>query len=161
MGAQAPEAPPKAKCTATKANGEPCGAWATTTGKCAGHSRLGWAADPTANAKVASRVSAQARADRVELRKLSFLDLVAKRVEERAERYLEVYENAGAEGDWRAIDALVTRVHGKPIERVESTTRALDPAEMTPAERAELRRKLLADNPELADFQAKRKAATG
>jgi hypothetical protein len=42
-----------------------------------------------------------------------------KKLEERAEEIVDAYLRAGVEqGDWRALDALVNRVYGKPKETV-------------------------------------------
>jgi hypothetical protein len=41
-------------------------------------------------------------------------------LEEQAEAIVAAYLTAGLEqGDWRALEALVSRVHGRPVERVE------------------------------------------
>jgi sulfatase maturation enzyme AslB (radical SAM superfamily) len=46
-------------------------------------------------------------------------DWTAKKLEERAEEIVDAYLRAGVdEGDWRALDALVNRVYGKPKETV-------------------------------------------
>jgi hypothetical protein len=53
-------------------------------------------------------------------------ELIARRslapdaLEERAEEIVESYLRAGDQGDWRALDALVNRVSGKPKETVVS-----------------------------------------
>jgi hypothetical protein len=46
---------------------------------------------------------------------------IAAELERRAEEIVAAYLKAGIQdGDWRALDALVSRVHGKPKETVET-----------------------------------------
>jgi hypothetical protein len=42
----------------------------------------------------------------------------ARKLEERAEEIVDSYLRAGQQGDWRALDALVNRVYGKPTEHL-------------------------------------------
>lgn len=136
------------KCSETRKDGEPCNAFATTTGKCAGHSRMGATSDPEANAAK----SAEVRQAKAAERHKSLLDRIADRLEARADTIITQYEKAAADGDWRANEALITRVYGKPVERVETITNDLNPASMTSEQRAELRRQLVAANPELLEL---------
>ena len=140
------------RCTATKANGQPCGAYATKTGKCAGHSRLGFAADPSTFAKLGNRRSAEVRQEKAEQRRKTYLDILAEELENDALQNVEAMRKAASEGDWRALETWVTRVHGKPVERVETTANSLDPASLTSVQRAELRRRLVSEHPELLEL---------
>jgi hypothetical protein len=46
---------------------------------------------------------------------------MAAEVERRSQEIVAAYLKAGIEdGDWRALDALISRVHGKPKETVET-----------------------------------------
>jgi hypothetical protein len=42
-----------------------------------------------------------------------------RKLEEKAEQIVDSYLRAGEQGDWRALDALVNRVYGRPTERIE------------------------------------------
>jgi hypothetical protein len=44
------------------------------------------------------------------------------RLHEKAEQIVDSYLRAGEQGDWRALDALVNRVYGRPTERIEQVT---------------------------------------
>jgi hypothetical protein len=56
-------------------------------------------------------------------------------------------------GDWRAAAFLYDRVYGKPQERVEMTgTDQLDVRDLTPEQRAVLRRRALERFPDLAEL---------
>ncbi len=46
----------------------------------------------------------------------------ARKLEEKAEQIVDSYLRAGEQGDWRALDALVNRVYGRPTERIEQVT---------------------------------------
>lgn len=144
------------RCTATRAkDGQPCQAWAVTgRDLCAGHAGLG-----KLDHKAASAKSAAVRRHKAERRKLSLLDLIAERLETKADTIVQAYEKAGAEGDWRAFEALITRVHGKPTERIETTEIGSDPRLLSVEQRAELRRRLVAEHPELLELRPKGEAA--
>jgi hypothetical protein len=45
---------------------------------------------------------------------MSALDWAAKIVEERGQELAESFLNAARNGDWRAADALMSRIYGKP-----------------------------------------------
>ena len=45
---------------------------------------------------------------------MSALDWAAKLVEERGQELAESFLNAARDGDWRAADALMNRIYGKP-----------------------------------------------
>jgi hypothetical protein len=56
----------------------------------------------------------------------------------------------GEKGDCRAVEALVTRVHGKPVERVEQITEGFDARSMTPEQRRAAIAEILEKHPGLA-----------
>ena len=58
---------------------------------------------------------------------------------------------AGRQGDWRATEALLTRVYGKPIERVEQVE-SVDVRSLSSEQRAAMMARLLAENPGLAEL---------
>lgn len=141
------------RCSETKKSGEPCGAWAVNGGTlCAGHAGLGIAADPHAYASDGARAKAANARDRAALRKETLLERLARLLEEQAGEIVAEYRAAGKSGDWRATEALITRVHGKPVERVqvEAPADPLGVASMTAAERASLMAEIVAQYPHLA-----------
>jgi hypothetical protein len=114
---EAPKAE-KRRCSQLNKKGDPCKAWALKgdeLGRCPAHAGVALKnLDPVA----AQQASAESRRERVEARKMSVLDWTARKLEERAEEIVEAYLRAGQQGDWRALDALVNRVYGKPTERL-------------------------------------------
>jgi hypothetical protein len=56
----------------------------------------------------------------------------------------------GERGDWRALEALITRVHGRPVERVETRDETVNVRAMTPEQRQALMARVLEDHPGLA-----------
>jgi hypothetical protein len=78
---------------------------------------------------------ARIRRQHAEERKLSILDRMARRLEADAAEIVDELRAAGRSGDWRATEALLTRVYGKPVERVEAATETLDVRATTPAQR--------------------------
>lgn len=142
---------PSIQCAGLKKDGSRCGAWAVpgrADELCAGHAGLG--AGQSGPVGDAMRAKAkQARADayaaRVEERSKTLLDRIAAGLEERAQDILAAYLRAGLEkGDWRALEALITRVYGKPVERTEDVTQGTDIYAMSEGERNALRAKLIA-----------------
>lgn len=144
-----------AQCEGTsKRTGERCTRPTAKGGTlCAGHAGYGIAADPSAHASDGARAKAANARERAALRKETLLERISRQTEERASEIVQAYFTAGVErGDWRALEALVTRVHGKPVERVEVEAPA-DPfgvADMTPAERAALVASVVKRFPDLA-----------
>lgn len=138
------------KCSETRTDGEPCNAWATSTGKCAGHSGLGIGADPAA---LGLRGHAS-RSRNAAKRRESLLERISRLTEEKASQITDAYLQAGAGGDWRALEALITRVHGKPVERVsvEAPTDPLGVQAMSSAERQALIAQVLEAHPHLAEL---------
>jgi hypothetical protein len=53
---------------------------------------------------------------------MSALDWAAKIVEERGQELAESFLNAAKNGDWRAAEALMSRIYGKPTETVVTHT---------------------------------------
>jgi hypothetical protein len=112
----------KSRCSQLNKKGESCKAWAMhgdPLGRCPAHAGVALKnLDPVR----AQQVSAENRKQRVEARKLSVLDWTARKLEEKAEQIVDSYLRAGEQGDWRALDALVNRVYGRPTERIEQVT---------------------------------------
>lgn len=110
--------------------GQQCKGWRVTgSAYCAGHSGLGLAASPEA-AKAAAEASAASRQgeaqERSEARKRSLADVLAARLEARAdeivERLLSIAEHGGDSEALRAISAMLDRVYGRPTEHVKHET---------------------------------------
>jgi hypothetical protein len=105
-------------CTALNAKGEPCKSTSVDeTGLCATHAgktSLGTAE----GALLGARASVEVRRKRAAERKRSALDWMAVAVEEHGREIVEVYLQAMRKGDWRAAEALMTRIYGKPEETV-------------------------------------------
>jgi hypothetical protein len=84
-------------------------------------------------------------------------DKLARKLEEHADEVVAAYLAGIRSGDpnraYRAADAWISRVHGRPKETVKNLTMPDDPLDitsMTREERDELKRKLVAANPEAA-----------
>jgi hypothetical protein len=111
-------------CKALNVRGGPCRSTSVgESGLCAfhdGNTPLGTAE----GARRAAARSADVRRERAVRRSMTLRDLMAAELERRAEEIVAAYLTAGIEqGDWRALDALVSRVHGKPKETVETIQR--------------------------------------
>jgi hypothetical protein len=88
--------------------------------------------------------SVEARRVKMEASRMTLLERIAVGLEERASDILAAYLHAGLDkGDWRALEALVTRVYGRPVERTEDVTERHDVYAMSPRERDALRAKLI------------------
>ena len=61
-------------------------------------------------------------------RKRTALDWIAVAVEENGREIVEVYLEAVRKGDWRAAEALMNRIYGKPERRSLPTWRRLLPS---------------------------------
>jgi hypothetical protein len=99
--------------------GKPCSAYSLPSdplGRCSGHS--GRYVAQLDSVRAAKR-SAEVRRARAERRKLGSLGLAEKLVQEQAELIIGVFIEAIKKGDWRAAEALLQRVYGKPAEKVE------------------------------------------
>lgn len=132
-------------CQELRKDGEPCKGYATANGKCAGHNKYGATANPKANQAKSARI----RTEKAEARKLTLLDHMAAEIEAKAKQIVGDMLAAGEGGDWRAYESLITRVHGRPTERVESVGTTGNVGDLSKADRARLRAELLADRPEL------------
>jgi hypothetical protein len=75
-------------------------------------------------------------------RAMSFPEFAREQVERDPARWFEPYEKARADGEWRAPEALMDRIYGRPTQAVTMNT-GIDTAALEPGERAELRRVLL------------------
>jgi hypothetical protein len=73
---------------------------------------------------------------------MSFPEFAREQIENDPARWFEPYEKARAEGEWRAPEALMDRVYGRPKQAMDVNT-GLDTASLEPGERAELRRVLI------------------
>jgi hypothetical protein len=73
---------------------------------------------------------------------MSFPEFAREQIENDPARWFEPYEKARAEGEWRAPEALMDRVYGRPKQAVTMST-GIDTASLEPGERAELRRVIL------------------
>jgi hypothetical protein len=120
-------------------------------------SRLG---DPrrSDSAKGAQR-RAEVRQAKARARRETLHDKLARKLEEHADEVVAAYL-AGIRSDdpnraYRAADAWISRVHGRPKETIETQLPALDDpldiASMTREQRDRLKRELLRQHPELAE----------
>ena len=73
---------------------------------------------PLEGALLGARASVEVRRKRAAERKRSALDWMAVAVEEHGREIVEVYLQAMRKGDWRAAEALMSRIYGKPEETV-------------------------------------------
>jgi hypothetical protein len=74
------------RCLATRADGEPCGAFATRTGFCAGHSGVGLARNPSAAGEKCAEARRENRAERrvhAERRRMTLVEALAERAAEK------------------------------------------------------------------------------
>lgn len=131
-------------CTATARSGERCTAWPVRgQEQCAGHLGLG-KLDPVAANQRSAEVRRQRKEDRIARREMSFGDHVAAAIERHADAIVQAYLTAGLkQGDWRALDSLVTRHLGKPVERVEVETEGVDLRSLSDVELQALKRRLM------------------
>ncbi len=76
-------------------------------------------------------VRRQKAAERRE-RAMSFPEFAREQVESDPARWFEPYEKARAEGEWRAPEALMDRIYGRPAQAVTMNTGigGIDPAEL-------------------------------
>ena len=143
------------QCAGTTKKGERCRSFAVPSvgdgTLCAGHAHLGIASNPHAYAQQANLASQNVRKARAKRRKLGVLDHLARAVERDALAIATELRDAGRSGDWRATEALLTRVYGKPVERVEQVE-SVDVRQLTGEQRAAMMAKLIAENPGLAEL---------
>ena len=141
------------RCGARNKKGDPCAAPALKGAElCLAHSgqtRLD-------SAKGAQR-SAEVRRAKAEALRETLRDKLARELEEHADEVVAAYL-AGIRSDdpnraYRAADAWISRVHGRPKETVENVTAFDDPldvSKMTREERDRLKRQLIAQHPDAA-----------
>jgi hypothetical protein len=142
------------QCAGTRKDGQRCRSYAVKAGDgtlCAGHAKLGIASNVKQYQPLATAASAKAARERALKRKLKPLDYLALVVERDAQQIANELRAAGRSGDWRATEALLTRVYGKPVERVEQIE-SVDVRDMTSEQRSAMMAKLLAENPGLAEL---------
>lgn len=94
---------------------------------------------------------AQKYKERREHRQKSALDHAADALQKHAEELVLSFIKAAEKGDWRAADALMTRVHGKPVERVETVNPETpeDVERLTLEEIRALKERILSEHPHL------------
>jgi hypothetical protein len=109
-------------CRALNARGEPCSSTSVDeSGLCASHAGKGRFGTVEFSRRGGKR-SAEARRERAVERRMTALDWAAKLVEERGQELAESFLNAAKNGDWRAAEALMSRIYGKPTETVVTHT---------------------------------------
>lgn len=74
---------------------------------------------------------------------MTLADLLSERLEAKAAEIADAYDEAVDQRDMRSIEAWITRVYGKPVERVVTETTD-DIHALTPEARKQLRLKALA-----------------
>ncbi len=94
-----------------------------------------------------ARRSAEVRKAKAEERRKTLEDLLAEKLEAHADEVVACFLANIREGDWRAADAFVTRVYGRPVEKVEATTERIEGLSLD--ELRALRARLLDRYPEL------------
>jgi hypothetical protein len=124
------------KCAHVYDDGRRCNGWKVKgEALCAGHLRLGIAADPHAYGQRGSTVSAQVRAERAQIR-AEQRKSVSKRLDDRAaafleredvqqaieERWLAILRNGGDADAIRLLKDLTDRVYGTAIQRTKDET---------------------------------------
>jgi hypothetical protein len=114
----------------SKKTGERCTAWAMQGSTlCRGH-----AAPPEHLAKARAK-SAEVRKRVQEERPRSLKDALAKALEAHADEIIASYMTAiRQDGGWRAAEALLSRVHGTPTQRIETEDKTKDVDQMSLSE---------------------------
>lgn len=162
MTTTAIETPQRLRCTATKANGEQCKAWAVRDqDQCAGHLGLGISQNPQAYGRKGQQASLTTRQARATNRKLGLTDALGELLNAEGERIARQWVDAGYAGDWRAFESAATRVYGRPRELavIDPLVDPLGVREMTSDQRMALRARLLTDHPELEQLAVQALAA--
>jgi hypothetical protein len=151
------------QCAATTKDGKRCRSnAATNTGDgtlCAGHAGRGFGGNPAAYAHQGHLKQLELRREKARQRKMTVLDHLAEAVQRDAHAIATELRDAGRSGDWRATEALLTRVYGKPVERVEQIEH-VDVRQLTGEQRAAMMAKLIAENPGLAELVPRAPAET-
>ena len=116
------------RCNSTRTNGEPCHSFAVTPdGRCAAHnSSLPFGGRE--QARQAGIASGHKRRKRAQERNKGIQERLAEHAEERAEEILAAYDAGLRSDDARvrvqSAEALLTRVFGRPTERIETEHKA-------------------------------------
>src|SRR4026207_2135033 len=106
-------------CRAVNARGEPCRSTSVgASGLCACHDGTSQFGTVDVSRRGGQR-SAMARRERAVARKRTALDWAAYIAEQNGRELAESFLSAAQKGDWRAAEALMNRIYGKP----EETTR--------------------------------------
>lgn len=110
--------PPQKRCSATTKAGAPCRATSVgADGLCSYHSgRAGFTRDEIVQKATENR--RKARQEKAAARRLDALDWAAKAVQEQGYAIAQAFVEAAKRGDWRASEALMNRIYGKPEETV-------------------------------------------
>ncbi len=148
-----PAPKPEHRCEHHYEDGSQCRGTKTRTGKCAGHSRLGIAANPSANADKANETRRE-KAREVAARPKTLKEALQARLEARAADVTAKYEGIALDGTsspdtaLRALEQWISRVYGKPTDHVATTVQVpealADLHGKSAEERAELLRSLAA-----------------
>jgi hypothetical protein len=138
---------PAKRCASLTKAGNPCRSSAVgEDGLCAyhaGRTPLGtgeWA-------EKAAEGTRRARREKVEARRRDALDWAADLIAERGETIAKAFIHAAEKGDWRASEALMNRIYGKPEEtvtRVDANPAAQVLKSMSLEEKLELLQRLQA-----------------
>lgn len=139
-GGEMEASPDDRKCTHVREDGTRCKGWRMKdhpAGLCAGHAGIGVAADPAEAARLSAESRREQAETRTEARKRTLKDMLAERLEEQADaiatRLTAIIANGDDSDALRAIENWMSRVYGRPTERVEATV-------VEPESVAELRR---------------------
>lgn len=130
------QVPSPSRCSATRADGRACTAWATKTGFCAGHSGLGVAADPSESGFKGAdtrRENAAKRRLHAERREMTLAEALAEKAAEERDALVEALfgpvlsDQTSPMEKHRASIAILERMLGKPKEPavVETTEEEL------------------------------------
>jgi hypothetical protein len=142
------------RCGARNKKGDPCAAPALKGAElCLAHS-----GQTRLDSVKGARRSAGVRRAKAEALRETLRDKLARELDEHADEIVAAYL-AGIRSDdpnraYRAADAWISRVHGRPKETVENVTAADDPldvASMSREQRNALKREILRQHPELAE----------
>lgn len=137
--------PDDRRCTGiSKTTGDRCTAYrARDLDVCAGHGRLGLAGDPERYSSEGGKARAAIQQERARKRGLTAKDLLAQKLEEHAEEVVDALLQAIRDGDWRAGEAWLTRVYGKPAEPEKGADAGLDLTQLSASELEAMRKRLI------------------
>ena len=114
-------------CSHIREDGSRCKGWKMRgSDLCAGHAGRGIAANPSAYAREGAAVSAEVRQERAEVAPKSYKQALQAAWEQHAAaivaRRLDIITNGSDADALRAIEAMESRIYGKPKETVEQVT---------------------------------------